>query len=58
LEGLETRIHTLEEQVTALHGEIDACSGDYVRLQESAERLAGVEGELDEAMARWLEMAR
>jgi ATP-binding cassette subfamily F protein uup len=58
LEGLEARIHALEEQVTALHGEIDASSGDYVRLQELAERLAAAEEELDEAMGRWLEKAR
>ncbi len=57
LEELEARIAELEAQVTTLHAEIDASSGDYVRLQELAERLAAGEGELDAAMARWLELA-
>ena len=43
--------------MTTLHAEIDASSGDYVRLQELAERLAAAEMELDEAMGRWLELA-
>jgi len=58
LEELEERIAGLEAQVTTLHAEIDASSGDYVSLQELAERLAAAEGELDEAMGRWLEKAR
>jgi ATP-binding cassette subfamily F protein uup len=56
LETLEARIAGLEDQMAALHTEIDASSGDYLRLQELAERLAAAEGELDEAMGRWLEM--
>ena len=57
LQELEARIAGLEAQVATLHAEIDASSGDYVRLQELAQRLAGAEGELDEAMARWLALA-
>jgi ATP-binding cassette subfamily F protein uup len=56
LEGLETRIAEFEAEVMALHGEIDASSGDYARLQDLAERLAAVDVELDEAMARWMAM--
>ena len=56
LETLEARIAGLEDHMAALHTEIDASSGDYLRLQELAERLAAAEGELDEAMARWMEM--
>jgi ATP-binding cassette subfamily F protein uup len=57
LEALEARIASLEQQVAALHAEIDASSGDYVRLQGLADRLAAAEGELDDAMARWVELA-
>jgi ATP-binding cassette subfamily F protein uup len=57
MEELERRIHALEEQVTALHRDIDASSEDYVRLQELAERLAAAETELDESMERWLGLA-
>jgi ABC transport system ATP-binding/permease protein len=56
LEGLEARIAELEAEVAALHAEIDASSGDYVRLQLLAEEMAETEQELDELMARWLEM--
>jgi ATP-binding cassette subfamily F protein uup len=58
LESLEARIAELEAEAMALYEEIDASSGDYVRLQELADRLAAAEGELDEAMRRWLEKAR
>lgn len=57
MEELERRIPALEEQVTALHRDIDASSEDYVRLQELAERLAAAEAELDESMERWLGLA-
>ncbi len=57
LEELEARIAGLESQVTMLHAEIDASSGDYVRLQELAERLTAAEMELDASMDRWLELA-
>ncbi len=57
MEELERRIHALEEQVTALHRDIDASREDYVRLQELAERLAAAEAELDESMERWLGLA-
>jgi ATP-binding cassette subfamily F protein uup len=56
LEALEARIADLETQMAALHAEIDASSGDYLRLQALAERLAAAERELDDAMARWMEM--
>ncbi len=56
LETLEARIADLEQQMAALHAAIDASSGDYVRLQDLAERLAVAERELNEAMARWMEM--
>ncbi len=56
LESLEARIPELEAHVAALHEEIDASSGDYVRLQKLAGELATAEGELDEAMARWMDM--
>jgi ATP-binding cassette subfamily F protein uup len=56
MEALEARIADLEAQMAALHAEIDASSGDYLRLQALAERLAAAESELDDAMARWMEM--
>ena len=56
LEELEARIPGLEAHIAALHGEIDASSGDYVRLQALADALAEAEQELDQAMTRWLEM--
>ncbi len=56
LEALETRISAQEEQVAALHAEIDASSGNYVRLQELAVKLAAAEDDLNDAMARWMEM--
>ncbi len=57
LEQLEARIPALEAHVAALHAQIDAHSGDYVRLHELAEELIAAEQALDTAMERWLMLA-
>ena len=57
LEALEARVAELEKQKKALAAAINNSGEDYVRLQELAAELQGVERELEEAMQRWLQLA-
>lgn len=57
VEDLEARIHELEAQTAALHGEIHGSGGNYIRLQTLSEQLIAAEAELDSSMVRWLELS-
>ncbi|MCL4303802.1 MAG: ATP-binding cassette domain-containing protein [Anaerolineae bacterium] len=57
LHTLEVRIEALEAQKTTLQAEINGSGHDYVRLQALAEQLQALEGELETAEERWLELS-
>ncbi|RIK33616.1 MAG: ABC transporter, partial [Chloroflexi bacterium] len=57
VESLEARIAQLEERKLALAQAMNDCGDDYVRLQSLAEQLETTGGELDDALARWFELA-
>ena len=56
LTNVEARIAELEGEKTALAQAVNEAGGDYVLLGSLAEQLSKVEAELDEKMARWLEL--
>ncbi len=57
LEALEGRIAELEQEKEALTRAINESGEDYVRLQELAQELQGIDEELERSMQRWLELA-
>ncbi|MFW6070540.1 MAG: ABC-F family ATP-binding cassette domain-containing protein [bacterium] len=57
LEALEERVAELEEQKKALAAAINESGEDYVKLQELAAELQAVEGQLEAAMQRWMQLA-
>jgi ATP-binding cassette subfamily F protein uup len=58
LETLEGRIAELEQEKETLTRAINESGEDYVRLQELAEELQGVDQEMEKAMQRWMELAQ
>ncbi len=57
VERLEARIAELEETKSVLIDAMTGCGDDYMRLQELAEELDAINAALDEALARWFELA-
>ncbi|MCC6169344.1 MAG: ABC-F family ATP-binding cassette domain-containing protein, partial [Caldilineaceae bacterium] len=57
VESLEARIAQLEDHKLALAQAMNGCGDDYVRLQSLAEQLETTGGELEDALARWFELA-
>jgi len=57
LEALEEEIAHLEETKTALLDEMNGAGDDYHRLHSLADELERVNGALDTAMTRWVELA-
>lgn len=57
VERLEARIAELEETKSVLTDAMTGCGDDYMRLQELAEELDAINAALDEALARWFELA-
>ncbi len=54
---LQARIAEMEAQKSDLEGQMIASGRDYERLQELVRQLAALDGELDAALQRWLELA-
>lgn len=57
VEGLEGRIAELEEAKSVLTDAMNGCGDDYVRLQELAGELEATNEALEDALARWFELA-
>ena len=57
LESIESRVTELETEKTELEAAVNAAGADYVLMQSLAKKLQVVEAELDEKMARWLELS-
>lgn len=57
LKELEEKIARLEVRKVEIAAEINDVGGDYERLQPLADLLESVEGELEEAMMRWMVLA-
>lgn len=57
IEGLEERIAALEETKSGLTDAMNSCGDDYVRLQALADELEATNEALEDALARWFELA-
>jgi ATP-binding cassette subfamily F protein uup len=57
LGALEARMADLERRQSDLQAAVNEAGGDYQKLQELSDKLAETESELDQVMARWLELS-
>lgn len=53
-EGIDQEIHSLEEKIRSLDGEMELCGSDYVRLTVLSEEKERAEKALEEKEERWL----
>ena len=53
-ESIDDDIAALEQQIQETEAQLDACTSDYVKLQELSEKKSALETQLEEKMERWV----
>ena len=53
-ESIDEDIAALEQQIQETEAQLDACTSDYVKLQELSEKKSALETQLEEKMERWV----